>query len=462
MKQKILLAALAFVIFATAVPAYADGISESLILVDGRSVQIRTAGANGSKGYAVRDIVSSVGAKVTWDAKERVAKVTKGSHVVVFKPDSKIVIVDGKEVTADTTTSILEGLMFVDIQVLMEALEGETIKNGDHIFVSTAKLLQGAYAPKWLTGNRILVSTATDEGIEYYVVNTYSKKFDKLIEGKANAVDVAVSKDGTKVAYVNDKGAVYVVDILTGETREITKDPIIKSELQWSYGGEKIYYIAGEKSNAVAAVNVADGKIVTLFDDKVNYKSDLRVNNEGTKIVFAVTKEGKFSDVNGTITVDTTGTEPQLYAVDLTEKDAKAVQLTNNKDNKTHIHLLNNGQVIYIGTDMNSEYNDFYIKKVSADGKSIVRLAEDLNVMYMQVLTDDRIFALGVTADGEKAIYEIDLTTGKRTKVSSVDLSVSGLSLSENGTQILGIVNTEMGEIIALLEKNKTMIPLTK
>ena len=455
MKRKVLGVALAFAISTAAIPVYADGIAQSLIHVDGRAVQVRTAEVHGLTGYAIRDLAQSVGATITWDAQQQAVTVTKGSNAVVFKAGSEVAMVNGQEVAVAVAPSILQGAMFVDVTTLMEALACDVAENGNDISISTVKLIEGASSPQWLFANRILVSTAGDEGVEYYVVDNTSKMFKRLIEGKANAVDVAVSKDGGKVAYSDDKGAVYVVDIFTGEVKEISKDSSIKSELQWSPKGDMIYYIAGEKSNAIAVMNVADGKVTTVFDDKVNYKSDLKVNAEGTKALFAVTKEGKFSDVNGTLTVDTTGTEPQLYTANLGYKDAKAVQLTKDKDNKSSICLLGDGQAIYIGIDMENENSGFDLKIVSADGKTQKKLVEDLNVMHVQVLRDDRVFALGTNASGEKAIYAVSPSTGAKAVITKVDASVVDFSYSKDGSQLFVMVSTETGDGIALLENGK-------
>lgn len=317
------------------------------------------------------------------------------------------------------------------------------------------EMVEGASSPNWLAGNRVLLSAAGDDGAAYYTYSNFSKNYIKLIDEKANAVEVAVSHDGVYVAYVDDQGAVYVTNTFNERTNQISKDTTSKSELQWGAKDDKLYYIAGDKSNIIAQMNVTDGKITVLNDDKVEYKSDLSVSPDGSKLVYAVTKTAVFSETSDSMKVDTTGTEPQIFLLDLSVSGPKPVQLTNDKELKSSIQLLQDGKVIYVGAEA-TENSAFGLKILGNQGRTL-NLVYDLNAMHVQVLGDGRVFALGTTAN-TKAIYEINPDTAKKVPVAIIDDSVTDFVMSQDGTQILVTASNEAGESIYLLERVMTRI----
>ena len=455
MKQKILVLVLVLSMILSATNVFADGLKSSIISVDDKAKIVRTVDVAGSTAYSVKDLAATIGAKAQWNQKDKTVTVTRGENNIVFKMDSNVVTVNGKEQETDSKPAASEGLIFVKVNVVLEALGCEVEENGDEIAVSTVKPLHGASSPKWLAGDRILASTASDAGVEYYVVNNTSRKHYKVIDAAANAVDVAVSNDGMNIAYVNAQGAVYVVDTFFGRATLISDDTATKSDLQWAPKDDKIYYLAGEKTNIIAEMNLADGKITNLNDDKIEYKSDLRVSNDGLKLLYAVTKTGTFKDVNGDISVDTTGTEPQLYSIDMAV-GAKPMQLTTSKENKSSIYLLNGNKAIYVGYT-ESETSGLDLKLVSENG-TLVRKVENLTATHVQVLKDGRVFALGTSSNNVLAIYEIDPMTARKTFVTKVEDSVVDFAVSMDGMQTIVISSTADGENISLLEIKMTKV----
>ena len=456
MKKRIVGLLLVLSMIMSMATVFGDGIQQSLIHVDGKAKIVRVMNVDGSTAYALRDLASSIGAEIQWNQKNKTVTVTKENNTLVYKANSDVVIVNGQEESTDSTPTLSGGMLFVEINFFFEAMECDVEDNGSEIFVSTVRFMKDASSPQWLFGNRVLVSTISDEGVEYYILYNTTKQFTKLIAANENAVEAVVSPDGTQVAYINEQGAVYVVNTFNGRSVEISKEDTTKSELKWGPKGDKIYYIAGEKSNVIAEMNLADGKITAIIDDKVDYKSDLSVSNDGMRILYAVTKTGRFTDKDGDISVDTTGTEPQLYCVNLSQPQAKSTQLTNNKDYKSSIYILNDGQAVYIGAD-ESENSGLELKIVSQEGNAVKKV-EGLDILRIQVLRDNRVLALGRNSSNVQGIYLIDPVTASKALVTKVDASVVDFRFSVDGAQILVVSSTDQGESISLLESKMTKL----
>lgn len=456
MKHKILAAVLAMVMLLSVTFVFAEGVDKELINVDGKGTLVRKMEAGGSTVYSVRDLASAVDANVEWNQQNQTTTVTRGSSAVLLKAGSGIVTVNGKSTETAIAPIASQGILFADINALLEALGCQVEKNENGISVFAAKLIEGATSPRWLAGDRILVSTVSDAGVAYYVVNNTSKTFTKLISEYANAVEVAVSHSGQYVAYVNDQGAVYRVNTFNDNTTQISKDTATKSDLQWGGNDDKLYYVAGEKSNIIAQMSISDGKITTLNDDKVEYKSDLSVSKDGSKLLYAVTKTAVFKDAEGTMSVDTTGTEPQLFYMDLSKSGAKPVQLTTGKDYKSSINLLNDGKVIYVSAE-DTEYSGLDLKIISQQGDAL-KMVRELDIIHVQVLKDGRVFALGTSNGGSKTIYEINTDTAEKMPVAIVDNSAVDFKMSIDGTQIVVAASKDEGEGIYLLERKMTQL----
>jgi len=316
--------------------------------------------------------------------------------------------------------------------------------------------------PLWIHGSKMIVAHESNNGIKFFNLDTNSGDFVTFIEEGMNVIDITAASDGSKVAFSTDKGHIYTINFLNGDISRVSLDTSIKSELQWSSKGDSLYFIQGEKSNAIAKLNIADGNISTVFDDKVNYKSDFRISEDEARVVYAVTNAGKaILDVTGEIeSIDTSNTEPQLFMVDLKEKEPKAVKLTETLDNKSSVLLLKSGQVAYVSADMLDIDSNISIKLLSADGKTSKILLGDMNVINATLINGENILALAMNSDGEMGIYEVN-SNGIANKIAEVDSKATQLFSTADSKNVAVTIATEAGEKIAILREGK-MINLTK
>ena len=70
----------------------------------------------------VRAIFEKIGAKVSWDEKEQIVKITRGSTEVVLRIGSKAAFVDDKKVELDVPASIIKGRTLVPVRFIAEGL----------------------------------------------------------------------------------------------------------------------------------------------------------------------------------------------------------------------------------------------------------------------------------------------------------------------------------------------------
>lgn len=324
------------------------------------------------------------------------------------------------------------------------------------------QLLDGANEnPRWIDAERLLITRSTEEGKADYLIHVKTKKFEPVLTG-AEGAELLPSPDGKTAVFLNEAGEVYSVDLATRQVSKVSDDKSIKYELQWSRDGKKLYFLQGDKTNVIAELTLADGKVNKLVEDKVDYKSDLRVSGDGTKFYYLVTKGGKLtadsvkendekSVEEAKVELDLSGTEPQLYLFDTKAAEPKAVQLTSSKENKISLHLLADGRVAYVGADPEQPNQAPALKVVSADGKETKNLVADANVLEAALAVDGRLFILAADASGKKAIYEVDTASGKRKKTADVAANTAQFFISADGKQIAVAVSTEQGDKFAVL-----------
>ena len=465
MKRGILGVALALAITAIVVPfsTYARSVDQLSFSVNGNQGIVRITNDAADRGFSVKDVAKAMGATITWDEKNQTATLSKLGRTVELKANSDLVIVNGNQTLVNVMTTIIDGTMFGDLEIIVEGLGGEIVDMDDSaIFVSIGALIENTSKPLWINNNKMIVASESNKGIKFFNLETNSGDFVTFIEEGMNVIEMTAAKDGSKVAFSTDKGHIYTINFENCSISRVSKDTSIKSELQWSAKGDSLYFIQGEKSNAIAKLTIADGKISTVFDDKVNYKSDFRISEDEYKVVYAVTKDGvAIMGANGEVeSIDTSNTEPQLFMVDLIEKEPKAVKLTESLDNKSSVLLLKGGQVAYVSADMLEPESNISIKLLNPDVKTSKTLLGDMNVINATLIKGDTILALAMNEDGEMAIYEVN-SNGVVKKIIEVDLMTTQLFSTADGINIAVTIATEAGEKIAILRDGK-MINITK
>ena len=447
-------------------------IVKNTIDVDGKGFTIRQTVIKGKKVFCVSDLSYVFQAKYQWDAKTKTATVIKDGKTIAFKEDSQFV----------------NGILFYEIDKFAAkiGIELPLETRNNKIYISTVKLLDGSNVdPQWVDSNNVLVAHETDDGIAYYEVDVKTKKSVKVISESDNATEAVVSPNGEKVAYVNDMGEVYVIELATQISTKVNPDTdtLVKVELQWSQNGEKLYFVRdADSTNDIAQLDIETKTLTTLlhdFDDNGDkikkYKSDLCVSADGTQMYFTISLSGTVKqdstvgedtdpDLVGNIgaNVDTNGTESQLYYYKVGTVDANGkpatVKLTSTADSKVFVNRLSDGFVdyqygrfVYVSVDSAKEDSTPILKLMSADGKLTKDLVSDVSVLQSVVTSDGRLIILALDDKGSKGIYEVNQTTGSKQMICGVNDNVDQLFVSKDGKQLGTSISTEQGSKIAVL-----------
>lgn len=321
-------------------------------------------------------------------------------------------------------------------------------------FAAATPLSGTVNSAKWIGTDSMVVRVETPEGTTYQRLSL-NGSHDLLVAATANATELTTSKDGTKAAYVNDNGDLFVLDLVSKKESKISVDVEAKLELQFNEAGTKLYFLMGEKIDKIAMINLADGKQTVLVSDGVAYKSDLSISRDETKAVYVVTSAGKVDETNDSYAVDTKGTEPQIYSAKLGSTE-KPVKLTDTLDNKVSTKLSATGETLYISA---SEKTDALpLKRISADGQSNLYYVNHLAVESVDVLNDGSLLLKAFSGEKE-ALFVADQSgrTKKLVELPEGTTEVAAADLS----QIVITVATAEGEKLAVYKQGK-FVDLTK
>ncbi|WP_042165371.1 stalk domain-containing protein [Paenibacillus gorillae] len=399
-------------------------IKNATFTVNGKAVAIRTINKSGTTLVSVRDIALAIGAEIS---------VSKG--VINVQLNHKSATLTGSAVTS------VGGNSFTEPKALLEKL-GATYVAGSNV-VTSFKLLADIEQAAWINPSTLLASKSVEGGREDYLIDTATGRSELLL-ASSNTSDLVISNDGAKAAYTDENGAVYVITLATKQTVQASTDSSIKNELQWSADGSALFFLQGDKNSVIAKVDLADGKVTKVLEDKVDYKADLSVSSDGGKFAFTVNKQPKVTADAGKdvslddVAIDATGTEPQLYFYDAAKADNKPVQLTNDKTDKAFIQISADGSKAYfvsLGDDANSTGT---LEVVDIAGKTVKPLFSEQDV-YQLTAKGNKLYLLTAKGDSN-AIYNIDAASGAATLLHSVSDGVSEIIVSNNG-QLAAISN---------------------
>lgn len=327
---------------------------------------------------------------------------------------------------------------------------------------TAAKLLDGVNElPRWIDAGSLIVTRTVEEKKVDYKINVKTKTFSPALAESTDGAELVVAPNGKSAVFQNEANQVFAIDFATQAVTKVSEDKSMKSELQFSADGKKLFFLQGDKTNVVASIDLADGKVTKLVEDKVDYKANLQVSADGSKLYYLVEKGGKLtadspkegddkSVTDAKIELDLTDTEPQLFVFDTKAAEPKAVQLTSEKDDKLFLQMLADGRFVYVSVDTTKENAVPSLKLVSADGKEVKNLIADIAVLQSVRVAGDRLLILG-EADGKKAIYEVNAATGAKKKLVDVHSNTNQMYVSADGKQIAISIATEQGEKVAVL-----------
>lgn len=408
-------------------------VKPSVFVVNYNDVQVRTALSNGETLVSVRDLSAAIGAKLS--AVNGYTTVTLDSHSFAFKTGVKQASVDGSIINLNQAARVLDGTAFVAVKPLVQALGGTMALKDGKLAINTIKLLAGGDNARFASASQAIVSVESDAKRTDYLVDVATGKSAELLSSEGGS-DLVVAPGGAKAAYSDAEGAVYVIDLASKQTKQITADTSIKTELVWSADGSALYFLQGDKGTVIAKVDIATGTISKIVEDKVDYKSALSVSPDGKKFAYLVTTPPKATadgtDLDkDTVAIDASGEQVQVNLYDTSAEKPAAVALTSAKDDKLFVVSADASTVYYVSVA--DENANATVVSVDKDKKTTTLLAEgDVEEL---VLSGGKLYALTAVSDAQSAIYEIDPATASKKLLYNVPASASGLAV--NGSQII-------------------------
>jgi Periplasmic component of the Tol biopolymer transport system len=395
-------------------------INSTTISINGKSANIRTIDAQGVTLASIRDLAKALeaslnvsGGTITVQLNHNVAKVNDALTV--------------------------DGTAFVEPVSFLTKL-GVGYSQGN---ITTINFLENVDQVTWVNASRLIVSKTGDNGREDYLVDAATGK-NELLLASSDTSELIVSPDGSKAAYSEADGTVNIIDLSTKQSTKVSTDTSIKNEMQFSADGSSIFFFQGDKNTVIAKLSLADGSVTTILEDKVDYKANLAVSADGSKVAYLQIKQpvvkNDATDVSqDDVTIDPTGTETQAYFYDSANGDNKPLQLTKDLSDKAFLELSADGSKAYFV----SINDDLAGSVASVDTATLaaanVYSAEDV---YQLNQADGKLILL--TAQGEtNSISALDPATGTASKLYSVSDSVTELLVSSKGN-IAAISNGQL------------------
>jgi len=108
----------------------------------------------------------------------------------------------------------------------------------------------------------------------------------------------ALSPDGTKLVYLDQGGDsydIFLLDLATGEERQLTRNSFNEMYLSWSPDGKKIVYMAAQEKNNldIFVLDIETGEVFRLTTDKA---TDVNPNwSASGRIVFNSDRDGEWA-----------------------------------------------------------------------------------------------------------------------------------------------------------------------
>ncbi|QJD83937.1 stalk domain-containing protein [Cohnella herbarum] len=413
---------------ATATKATVVQVTNSAYIVNGVSVNLSTFFEKGRTMVSIRDLSLKLGAKLQVVNGE-IQAILNG-HTVLLKANSNLIKVDGVEKQLEVPVKSVKGTTYVELKAYVEALGAQFAKDPSGAIWIDADLLANVDHIEWVDSSKFIASQENETGRTDYLVDAQSGKYQRLLIS-ADASDLAIAPNGTKAAYTNASGEVYVINFDSIAPTKVSGDTSIKPELVWSADSASIYFLQGDKGSVIAKLDPTINKISKIVDDKVDYKANLAVSTDGNTFTYTVTKPGAVVADSSKpvesddVAIDMKGTEPQifLYKVDPAIKDNKAVQLTTSADDKVFIQASPDASSVAFVNVGSDEAAKSALVSVGSD-KAVKTLFNEKDV-YQAVLTDGKWYLLTEGSGANNFVYEIDSATGTSKQLYTLDESVS-------------------------------------
>ncbi|MGX1829154.1 stalk domain-containing protein [Paenibacillus taichungensis] len=417
--------------------ANAARVQNSTLTINGNSVIVRSIVKNGETLVSLRDVIKAIGAQAEVHSGTTVIKLN--DHSVTLQNNSKQIVVDDVKVNLNQPVTIIGGTSYIALRPLVSGVGGTIVKRNGLLEISTVSLIDEVENPRFAGADKLIVSKSDNNGRNDYLVNTTSGKYELLLTTDGGS-DLVISPSGDQAAYTNAEGAVYVIDLKTKASKLITSDNSIKPELVWSADGNAIYFLQGDKGSVIAKLNLADGAITKVVEDKVDYKENLNVSADGKKFIYTVTTLGTVtSDTTNVdednVSIDFSSNQQQIFSYNTGDSKPEAVKLTTSTDDKVFVWSADGQKAYYVSVP--SEDGKASLLSVDSSQKSTPVYAE--YDVEQAILSGGTLYVLAAQDDSNSVILSIDPVTGKQTKLYTVSSDVSSIAVA--GTQISVVEN---------------------
>lgn len=421
-------------------------VMSSTYIVNGMDAVVHTISQNGKTLASVRDLGEALGADIAFSGQS--VMVSLNGHMVKLATNSDQISVDDVQQQLGATVQSVNNYNYIDLDGYIQGLGVNVTKDASGNTWIDNGLLGKVDNVQWTGEGRLIASAQTDAGAAKYVVDVKSGQYSPLLSNP-DASDLVLSPDSKQAAYSDSQGAVYVLDLATKTSKPITTDNNIKPELVWSADGSALYFLNTEKANAIKKLNIADGAISTVLDDKVENKANLNVSADGKTFLYTVTKTGNVtsdpSNIDAdNVSIDFTGTDPQVFRYDTTSSDGKAVQLTISNDNKVLAGASSDGSIAYY-VSVSADANAKAVLTSVAKDKTVKTVFGDKDVLQAK-MSGGKLYLLTAGDAGQNLIYEVDPATGSAKQLYAVSDSITGIVPSGSSIAIIldGIVYAQL------------------
>ena len=270
----------------------------------------------------------------------------------------------------------------------------------------------------------------------------------------------ALSPDGQRVAYSVNKidagadkefSAIYLLEIATGETRQMTDGKTLDRGAQWSPDGTSLAFISDRGGQAqLCLLPVDGGEARALTDFKRGIGEGIAFSPDGGKIAFSAVDDADAPDLSAEpYRLDRTvyrfdgigyldDAVQDVYALEIAS--GETTRLTDDRGNNSNPRWSPDGSLILYDANMrfdNSRAMTPDLKLVDLDGRQTVALEDWASVDNANFTPDGgRIVFVGRPDDGKPIgtksdVYVLDIASG------SIDCRTEALDVGVGGPLIM-------------------------
>ncbi|MGM9847220.1 MAG: alpha/beta fold hydrolase [Muribaculaceae bacterium] len=202
------------------------------------------------------------------------------------------------------------------------------------------------YCSRKKTGLEYALSTNSD----LYLYNLEDKTTRNLTEGMMGYdTNPAFSPDGKQLAwlsmehdgYESEKNRIFVMDMATGEKRDLTTDwDYTADAIAWNPNGKDIYFIAAYQGvTPIFSINVESKEVKTVADGVCDYAALCPAGeNKLISMFHSFCAPNEICSIeNGTVTKITSVNDELLAAVDMPKVEKRLIPTTDGKEMTTWV-----------------------------------------------------------------------------------------------------------------------------